>query len=347
MRTIQLIGHIETIQPVNITLPNTKGMPKSQGFPMIPASSLRGYLRHACHQGITEILHRNDRLLDIDTHYLIATGVDTGRVLGVAGQNTKVGSNQAIRLKHPLLSLFGYWGLSGKLAVGNAVATNENALFKVSGGARQHVFNRNEELSNFIDPSEIPRLQDILEADKYSAEAISGYKEERKNLVIEQRNADHADDKLACKNRIDEIDVLIREAKDMRVGASESIQRPLDSFEAIDQGQMLPHRMTLKSPTVIELHLALWAIAMASITPYIGGHNNSNCGEIHAKWDVMVTDIDNLTPKNIGEVGFNDERGFFCTVEGFNVDEITKQIVEGTINVSAFKEADKIPPIAG
>ena len=254
MRTIQLIGHIETIQPVNITLPNTKGMPKSQGFPMIPASSLRGYLRHACHQGITEILHRNDRLLDIDTHYLIATGVDTGRVLGVAGQNTKVGSNQAIRLKHPLLSLFGYWGLSGKLAVGNAVATNENALFKVSGGARQHVFNRNEELSNFIDPSEIPRLQDILEADKYSAEAISGYKEERKNLVIEQRNADHADDKLACKNRIDEIDVLIREAKDMRVGASESIQRPLDSFEAIDQGQMLPHRMTLKSPTVIELH---------------------------------------------------------------------------------------------
>ncbi|MGO3640414.1 hypothetical protein ACTXIV_13065 [Psychrobacter celer] len=337
MRTVKFIGNINTIQPVNITLPNTKGMPRSQGRPMIPASSLRGFIRHCAHEGITLLFDKHDKPMDIDFHYLLASGVDTGRVLGVSGQNTKVGANQQIRAKHPMLSLFGYWGLSGKLSVGNAVADNDNALLKVNAGARQHVFNRNEELSNFIDPSELDRLQDILDADKYSAEAIADYKAEKKELPKKIRETSDPDEKAAYKQRSEELDVLIRDAKDSRVGASESIQRPLEQFEAIDAGQMLPHRMLLKDPTDQELHLALWSIAMASLKPYVGGHTNANYGEIHAKWEVMVTDIDNLTPKSLGHVGFNDE-GFFHTIEGFDVDEITKQIVDGTINIGSFVE---------
>lgn len=337
MRTIKFIGQITTVEPVNITMPNLKGMPRSQGKPMIPASSLRGYLRHSAHNGIVEAFSRDEQYLTVDEHYLLASGVDTKRALAVTGQSTQVGANQEIRKKHPFLSIWGYWGLAGKFSVGNAVATSDDALLKVNGGSRQHVFNRNETLNNFVDPSELPRLQDILEADKFSAEAIADYKIEKKELQKQTRETTDKDEKAEYRTRIEELDVLMREAKDARVGASESIQRPLDGYEAIDQGQMLPHRMVLKDPTDTELHLALWSIAMASLQPYVGGHSNSNFGEIHAKWDVSVTDINSFTPKKLGEVGF-DDNGFFCTVEGFDVDEITKQIADGTINTRYFNE---------
>lgn len=332
MRTIQFIGNITTVQPVNISIPNVKGMPKSQGLPMIPASSVRGHLRHSAHEGVTALLAKQDKMLTVDEHYLLASGVDTARSLGTSGQNTKVGSNIAIREMNPLLSLWGYWGLSGRFSVGNAVSTSESALLKAGGGSRQHVFNRNEKLHLFVDPSELPRLQDILNADKYSAEAIADYKAETKLLKSGLRGKD-ADEKIADNNRIAELAELIREAKDLRVGASETIQRPLESFESIDQGQMLPHRMTLKSPTDIELELALWSIAMASIKPYIGGHTNANFGEISCEWDVFVTDIDNFKPRKLGHVGFNSQEGFFCTIEGFDADDVSSRISDGTINV--------------
>lgn len=337
METIKLIGTIKTIQPVNITLPNTKGMPKSQGRPMVPASSIRGWLRHAAHNGITKILADNGVLLDVDTHYLIASGVDTGRVLAVTGQGTQVGANHAIRIKHPMLSVWGYWGLAGKVAVGSAVATDKDALLLINGGARQHVFNRNEELSGFVKVDELEYLQDIISADKYSADALVDYKAEKKELQSKIGKTTDADEKAEMKERIAEIDLLIREAKDSRIGAKESIQRPLEMIEAIDEGEDLPHRMTIKNPNEHELNILLWSIAMGSLHPFIGGHNNANFGEISAEWDVTVTNINNLTPKRLGKIGFNDD-GFYSTVEGFDADAITKQILDGTINVGSFVE---------
>ncbi len=338
MRTIKLIGHINAIQPINITLPNTQGMPKSDGKPMVPASSLRGWLRHACHDGITKLFADNGKLLDVDTHYLIASGVDTGRVLEVKGQSTKVGGNQVIREKHPMLSLWGYWGLAGKFSVGSAVADSASALLSINGGARQHVFNRNEELHNFVDKSELAYLQDILSADKYSSEALVDYKSEEKLLKKEIRETTDKDRKAEINIRLGEIAQLVSDAKELRVGAKESVQRPLENIEAIDQGQTLPHRMILKSPSDLELNLALWSIAMGSLRAYIGGHSNANFGEITAHWEVKETSIKSLKPVLLGEVGFNDEDGFYCTVEGFDYKEITEGIVNGSINIGSFTE---------
>ena len=337
MQTFKLIGTIKTIQPVNITLPNTKGMPMSQGNPMIPASSIRGWLRHAAHNAITSIYAKEGRFLDVDTHYLLASGVDTGRVLAVTGQATQIGANHAIRLKHPMLSTWGYWGLAGKAAVGSAVADNKDALLVINGGARQHVFNRNEKLSGFVDETELEYLQEIISADAYSAEALVDYKAEMKEKKKAIMATTDKDEKAEIKVRLDEIEALIRAAKDSRVGAKESIQRPLEMIEAIDEGQMLPHRMTIKNPNEHELDLLLWSIAMGSLHPFIGGHNNANFGEISAEWELVVTDIDNLKPKSLGKIGFNDD-GFYSTIEGFDADAVTKKIIEGTINVGSFVE---------
>ena len=335
MRTYKLIGTMNTIQPVNITMPNTKGMPTSKGLPMIPASSIRGWLRHAAHNAVKNIFAKDGRFLDVDTHYLLASGVDTGRVLGVAGQSTKVGANHQIRIKHPMLSTWGYWGLAGKVAVGSAVAGSREALLTVSGGARQHVFNRNEGLSGFINKDELDHLQDILSADAYSAKAMLDYKIELKKLKKEISNTSDKEEKAEIRVRIGEVEEMIDQAKESRAGAKESVQRPLDFIEAIDEGQVLPHRIIVKNPNEYELDLVLWSIAMASIHPFIGGHNNANFGEISAEWELRVSDIDNLTPKVLGKIGFNDD-GFYSDIEGFDVNAVTKKIADGTINIGSF-----------
>ncbi|MED6316551.1 MAG: hypothetical protein VYA60_04845 [Pseudomonadota bacterium] len=337
MRTYKLIGNITTIQPVNITLPNTKGMPLSQGLPMIPASSIRGWLRHACHDGITELFFANGKTLDVDLHYLIASGVDTSRSLSQSGQSTKVGLSHATRLAHPVLSTWGYWGLAGLASVGSAVASNKDALLVLNGGARQHVFNRNDKLSGFIDESQLGYLQDILQADKYSAEAMADYKLQLKELKSSIGKTSDADEKAEIKEKIKDVELLIREVKDNRIGASESIQRPLEMIEAIDQGQTLPNRMILKNPNEHELDILLWSIAMGSLKPFIGGHSNANFGEVSAEWELSVTDIQNLTPKKLGKIGFNED-GFYSDIEGFDANEVSKKIIDGTINIASFDE---------
>lgn len=339
MRTVKMIGSIKTIQPVNISLPNTKGMPKSHGRPMIPASSIRGWLRHCCHDGITKIFYDAGIVLDVDTHYLIASGVDTGRVLdNTGGQSTEVGFKQEIREKHPMLSLWGYWGLAGKMSVGSAIAPASDALFSMSAGARQHVFKRNEALHSFVDTDELERLQKILSADKYSAEAVSSHQDEIKKLNKESRETTDKDRKDEITSEVDTLKTLIADAKEKRVGSKESIQRPLEAIEAINEGETLPHRMILKNPSNIEIHLALWSIAMASLRSYIGGHSNLNFGEISAEWQITETSIKSLKPKKLGVVGFNDIDGFYCTVEGFDYEATTAAIVSGEINVSSFEE---------
>ncbi|MBO6224242.1 MAG: hypothetical protein J6N72_02140 [Psychrobacter sp.] len=234
-----------------------------------------------------------------------------------------------------MLSTWGYWGLAGKAAVGSAVAASKDALFVINGGARQHVFNRNEALSGFVNASELDYLQKIISADAFTAEALVDHKAELKDQKKAIMATTDKEEKAEIKVRIEEIEALIRAAKDSRDGAKESIQRPLEMIEAINEGEMLPHRITIKNPNEHELNLLLWSIAMGSLHPFIGGHNNANFGEISAEWELTVTDIDNLTPKKLGKIGFNDD-GFYSTIEGFDANTVTKKIIDGTINVGSF-----------
>ena len=79
---------------------------------------------------------------------------------------------------------------------------------------------------------------------------------------------------------------------------------------------------------------------MASLHPFIGGHNNANFGEISAEWEVTVTEIDNLTPKSLGKIGF-DDTGFYSTVEGFDANAVTKKILMALSIVGSFVRREK------
>ena len=53
MKTVQFNGTITTLSPVTVSLPDVSGMARTtQGLPMIPASTLRGLLRHSAHEAM-------------------------------------------------------------------------------------------------------------------------------------------------------------------------------------------------------------------------------------------------------------------------------------------------------
>ena len=334
MKTITLIGTITTLSPVSVALPDIKGMAKnSQGLPMVSAGTLRGWLRHSAHEAVALIRHQAGQNLTVDQHYMLASGVDTARVIKDA-TSTKVGHNTAIRKANPLISLFGRWGMAGRLSVGSAVAQDAHCLITLGNGSRSHAFNRNQGLTEFVDVDQLDYLQQILLADGQSSEATSDLKDEEKRLKKELKGAT-VERKAEINARLSEIAVLIRDAKDERVGASEAVQRPLDGFEAIDAGQQLNHRMTLANPTEEELNLLLWSILVASSRPHIGGHRNLGCGSIAAEWTISQHALGDAQPSVLGRVGFNDQ-GFYCDVPGFDGQAMTEALKSGAIRVTEF-----------
>ena len=73
------------------------------------------------------------------------------------------------------------------------------------------------------------------------------YKAEIKELKKAITSTSDKDEKVEIRDRVSlEIRSLRRAAKDSRVGAKEAIQRPLETIEAIDEGQVLPHRMSIR-----------------------------------------------------------------------------------------------------
>lgn len=301
MSQIHFVGTITTASPVSITTPNVNGMLRdSRGNPMISASTLRGWLRHSTHQALTRLKADEDAFFTVDEHYMLASGVDTARVVL---DDESIGAVLKVREQNPFLSLFGRWKFAGRLSVGNAVATPEDVV-KLGGGVRTHLFKRSQEMGKFIAEDELGYLAKILAADSDTSEATKDLKNEEKALIAERRKAD-PERKAEINMRLEIIKKQVREVKDERTGASETIQRPLDNFEAIDAGVVMPHRMILANPSDDEFMTILFVLLAASKQPLIGGHRNLGCGHIKAEWTLTTLDLCH-PPKTLGHVRIKD-----------------------------------------
>lgn len=340
MKTIKLIGTIKTLAPLQVTIPDVVGMPRdANGDVYFPASSIRGWLRHAATDAAVQLVAGTKNALSVDDIYMAASGVDTGRKVNLVGNGSvTVGANNKIREANPMLSLFGRWQMAGKLKVGNAFPLNsENSTSKTGGGARSHAFERSTQLTDFVDASEVDYLQSILQADALSAQDAS---ENKRTITALKRSLKTADAERK-KEIFDEIKVLedeITAMKAQRIGASESIRRPIEQFEAIGAGVSMSHRMTIADPTKAEMCFLLWSIYAASINPVLGGKGNAGCGEIQAEWEVREYSFADYAPKVIGTVSIDDD-GFHFDVEGISYEDVMQigeLIKNKTIDLSKY-----------
>lgn len=338
IRTVFFNGHITSISPLTVALPDTanKGkMPKdTKGRPYVPAGTIRGMLRHSGAFALNVLLSSQGKNLDVDTVYMLSNGTDTARAIASSGKDAHVGANKVFREQNPFLSLFGRWGLAGKANIGNAFADSPNDVVELGGGMRLHPYDTNKDLADFIPVDQLDYVNEILVADSLSSRSVGELEAEKKAIQKQLRVAEK-EEKAELNKLIDDIDVKIRETKDARTGASETIQRPLDKFEAIDANIQLSHKMVLHSPTDQELALFLWVIAMSSYDPFLGGHKHIGCGQFAAKWEVSEFKFGELTPRVIGEVAFDSENGFSTTLP-IDVSAISEQILSGELDLTQY-----------
>lgn len=336
MRTIKFIGNLKTISPVNVTLPNVTGIPRnSHGAYYIPASSIRGFLRSTASTAIALLLQRENKFLSVDQHYMNFSGVDTGRKVKLGGGYERIGKNLDIREKNPQISSFGHFAIAGKIKVGNAYCdSNVNPITIYGDGSRNHPFNRSPSTIGFIEPSELGYLKSVMDADAKTALATADLKANKKQLQAQAKKLT-GDEKKAIFIKIEDIDQLINETKDARVGSTESILRTLDGFSAIDVGHTLQHRMILNNPSDQDLQYFLWVLSKASINFVIGGHQNLGCGEVHAEWNIIETTFDDPSPRKIGSLKIDDD-GFHLSQIDFNPKAIDNAITNGSFDFTVF-----------
>lgn len=309
MSTIHFRGHIDAVSHLTVSLPDAQGMPRlPNGAPYFPASSINGKIRHAAHKGV---IHTRRAMgmppLGLDASYYLAAGVDTGRAINTKpGAAEQIAGMLAVREANPLISLFGRWGLAGRLSVGDAVASGAEALRTIGNGVRRHPFVADASLVEFVAPDEIERLEQIIAADGNAAEDLGPLKDEEKKLKKAMRSMS-AEEKPAANARLAEIEVAMRSVKDAREGAAEAIQRPLEPYESIVAGSRLQHHMSLHGASTRELGAMLWALQFLASEPFVGGHRRGGCGKIAAEWEVSRYDFGAPKPVTIGTVRFNDE----------------------------------------
>lgn len=335
-KTIKFVGHLTTVGPVNVTLPNVVGIPRNtHGAYYIPSSSFRGFLRSTAATAISQLLKKEGKLLGLDDIYMNFSGVDTGRKLKLGGGYERIGANLEIRETNPQISSFGNFAIAGKLKVGNAYCDpNINPITTYGNGSRNHPFNRNPSLIGFVDPTELDYLKGVMDADAKSALDTADLKALEKKLLAKSKKLT-GDEKKAVLNELEEVKENIRDIKDDRTGSSESILRILAGFSAIDVGHTLSHRMILTNPSEQDFNYLLWVLWKGSANFNIGGHQNLGCGEIHAEWDIIETSLDDPTPRKIGSLKINDD-GFQLDQIDFDPKEIDNAISNSKFDFTVF-----------
>lgn len=342
-KTLKLIGSIKTKAPLQVTLPELNGnLPRNaQNLPYFPASNIRGWIRHNTAECIARILKQNDNSLTVDDIYLLFSGVDTvDKRMAEKDGSVFVGVNNELRKTNPFLSLFGCWKFEGKLKVGNAYpTTEENILVQVGSGARGQVFARNNEVVDFIDADQLDRLTVLLNEDSKISKEAEPF---RKKIAELQRGYKTADKegKIAINNEIKELEAKINAIKDTREGGKNSIRHLMPSYEAIDEGVELSHRMLISNPSHDEVLMIIWGLYCSSLKPRLGGKGSAGCGEIHAQWDLLESEFGSFKPKKVATVTIDDE-GFKLesdTIKLEEIEAISERIKNNDINVKNYHE---------
>ena len=337
MKNLKFIGQITTVSPVAVALPKQTGIPvNAHGASYIPASSFRGMLRSTATHAISKLLKDNSKgELAVDTIYMNSNGTDTGRTLKLGGGYETIGKNLSIRETNPQISNFGNFSLAGKLKMGNAYCDpNTNPITRYGNGSRNHPFNRNPDLFNYVKAEEIDYLKDVMEADALTSLETADLKIMKTQLSAQLKGAD-AEEKKAIFAQMEEIEAKIKGVKNERTGSSNSIRMILDGFDAIDCDFNLDHRFALTNPSNYELQFMLWVLYKASVNFRVGGHQNIGCGEISGHWDITETSFDSPEPKKIGSLTINDD-GFQLTGIEFDPKLIEDAIINETFDFSVY-----------
>lgn len=343
--TFRFVGTLTAVSPLAVTRPDEKfpspasspfqlsskagrlprlGAMRETSEPYFPAGSLRGAIRRAGRNLIRRAVVRetgNKTPWGVDTHYMLTQGVDvTNKTLNEKVSGV-IGVENELREQNPFLSLFGRWRLPGHLGIDNAIPVNDGTgqgcLFVHGRGARSNDFVRSPDQVAFLSVEEAKRLKSMVEQDSLAAEETGDIDDQIKNLKKDRRLLENEDqdERQEINDQIQALESRKVDVKKAKAGSQESIQRPLEGFEAIKPNTLMDHRMLVQNADEIELGLFLASLREFARTPYVGGHRSLGCGEISGQWTVSYWPEDADSPIKAGEVRLSAD-GFDIINEG-------------------------------
>lgn len=288
-----------------------------------PASTLSGTLRRLSRDLVREATIANtgnDKPFTLDTHYMLTQGVDTTNLIKNEKTSGYIHKEKGLRDANPHLSLYGRWKLAGHLSLGDLIPIkgNDETLFIHGAGARTDDFSTDSKQAQFLSPDDLIRLDKILNDDLASQKDVALLKDQVKELTKTLRSAT-AGERKVINEQIEAINAEMDEVKASKSGSEESIQRPLDGYEAIVAGTEMSHKMVIGNGSKLEIGLFLETLLRFSEKPYLGARFKNGCGEIKAEWEVMVRPQGSFKAQLVGKVGlsFNE-----FTLEDYTEDKV-------------------------
>ena len=327
--TYKLTGSITAQSHLAVTRPNDafvseNGNKTTQRLPRMgaknekssvyfPAASLRGAIRRATYHVVrrAESLRTGqEKPFSLETHYMLTQGVDvTNKTVDekIAGLVSNEGE---LRAANPFLSLFGRWRLPAHVGIGNGIPSEKDVVFMEGKGARCNDFLRSPEEICTLNEKDIKRLNKMLLEDGIVSGATKEIDNEIRQLKKQRRESNDEAEITQLNAALKEREKTRKETKAAKSGSRESIQRPLDGYEAIIPGTVLDHKMILQNVDETELGLYLAGLREFARKPYVGGHHAHGAGEISGTWTVTTWPYDTDEPITIGKVilssaGFN------------------------------------------
>lgn len=322
MKYYQFKGIIKTIEPVTLNLPNTNRFPvDNRGNPIIPAHSIRGWLRFASYRSLLEVYKRRGELFSIHEHYLLAKGVDTGNLVD-ADRATVVGKNVNIRKLNPIMDLYGRWGLSSALGVGSAIAP-KTALRQESSGSRGHIIDQFDDFENYIIEDDQQLLLNIMNDDAEAAPQIQQLKAQIKQLQLDKRSTPSYEEKLSLSDKILVLQTEVDTVKGAKSGSSETMRHIRYGLEIIDANTEALHTMKVTSEHDSSLQFLIWTLSKLPLFR-LGGGRAYNFGVVEPLWTITEHSFDAPNGEEIGRVGWKDGQ-FICDLRRSQFDLIKFQ----------------------
>ena len=324
VKALELIGDITTVDPVAISTPLKKG---GSGNPVpaqterryydgqlvetlvIPASSIRGKLRHIATRLVMEEQTKAGMRFKVRDYLVTALGgvVDVASLKQAQQTETnEAGSDivqdgavdldrqQELRRKNPIVSLFGSMdaAIMSKLHVRAAVPIGPIApsVNVIGGGTRASPLHREPEL--FSSGAELFDGTDVLTFIAANTAKVEGNKleDEAERLVRRARELRRAGNVAAAEAADAEAKVLKTKAAATfeAVGGKVNLQQALWGWQSIPAGTVLRHSMRLERPTEAEAKLFFVVLRAFATHPVVGGHVAVGCGRIAASWKLVI-----------------------------------------------------------
>ncbi|WP_436660322.1 hypothetical protein [Acinetobacter sp. P1(2025)] len=311
MKYYELKGYITLTEPFYINVPNSNKFPTdTNGNPIIPASSIRGWLRFISYRSLLEVFNRKEQKFSIHEQYLLLKGTDTGGLIQ-SERATTIGSNFNVRKLNPHIDLYGRWGLSGSLGVGNAIA-GKGALTKTPNGSRGHIADGFDEIYDFVRNEELELLSTIMGEDGEYSKEVQDLKSRIRELRQQTKSKEITD-------QIADLEQQINAIKAQKIGSKESVRRVNYGLSVLDAGTRLAHKMKLNSANPQSLQFLIWTISKLRFFN-LGGKANYNFGDVRALWKIYEYTFDDVVGRHVGEIGWADDDFVFELNDDLNFD---------------------------